>query len=298
MKESIILKNCVKEYNKYHSPEAKVKIIKIEKNKVVLKFSGHYCFTRGAYDYFEDFIYLLKKKMIDSKIVKVYESREGENIVEIEISQNMGLINQVKRVIKNERVGKLVKKRIKEFEKTGKSPEKRIFSELCFCILTANFNAERAVKIQEKLEKDFMVLSEKELAKNLKKLGHRYPNARAKYIVEAREKLSELMEILHDESKSVIEKREWLIKNIKGLGYKEASHFLRNIGYKNLAIIDFHILDLLVKNRLLKEKPKTLTKRKYLEIENILRKLAEKLCITPAELDLYLWYLETGKIVK
>ena len=73
---------------------------------------------------------------------------------------------------------------------------------------------------------------------------------------------------------------------------------MRNIGYKNLAIIDFHILDLLVKNNLLKEKPKTLTKGKYLEIENILRKLAQKLCITLAELDLYLWYLETGKIVK
>ena len=293
-----ILKNCMEEYNKYHSPEAKVEIIKIEKNKIILKFSGHYCFTCGAYDYFEDFVYLLKENMIESKIVKVYESVEGEIIVEIEILQNMELINKVKRVIKNEKVRKLVEKRIKEFERIGKSSEKRIFSELCFCILTANFNAERAIKIQKHLEKELVLLGEKELAKNLKKLGYRYPNARAKYIVEVRKKLNALIKILRNKNKSDYEKREWIVKNIKGLGYKEASHFLRNIGYKNLAIIDFHILDLLVKNNLLKEKPKTLTKGKYLEIENILRKLAQKLCITLAELDLYLWYLETGKIVK
>ena len=84
---------------------------------------------------------------------------------------------------------------------------------------------------------------------------------------------------MQDKNKNEYEKREWLVKNIKGIGYKEASHFLRNIGYKNIAIIDFHILDLLVKNNLLKEKPKTLTKGKYLEIENILRKLAQNLCI-------------------
>ena len=236
--------------------------------------------------------------MIESKIVKVYESVEGENIVEIEILQNMELINKVKRVIKNEKVRKLVEKRIKEFEKIGKSSKEKIFSELCFCILTANFNAERALKIQKYLEKEFLLLGEKELAKKLKNLGHRYPNTRAKYIVEAKRKLNELIKILQDKNKNEYEKREWLVKNIKGIGYKEASHFLRNIGYKNIAIIDFHILDLLVKNNLLKEKPKTLTKSKYLEIENLLRKLAQKLYITLAELDLYLWYLETGKIVK
>ncbi|GAJ17855.1 unnamed protein product, partial [marine sediment metagenome] len=32
-----------------------------------------------------------------------------------------------------------------------------------------------------------------------------------------------------------IKLREWVVKNFKGLGYKEASHFLRNIGYKNFA---------------------------------------------------------------
>ena len=91
--------------------------------------------------------------------------------------------------------------------------------------------------------------------------------------------------------------RKWLAENVKGVGYKEASHFLRNIGFSNLAIIDFHIIDILAKYKLI-QKPKTLTKRKYLEIENLLRRIAKKLSISLAELDLYLWYMETGKIVK
>ncbi|MFX1600424.1 MAG: N-glycosylase, partial [Promethearchaeota archaeon] len=81
------------------------------------------------------------------------------------------------------------------------------------------------------------------------------------------------------------------------IGYKEASHFLRNIGYSNYAIIDFHIIDLLVQYNLI-EKPKTLTKTKYLKIEQVLKGIANKLNLNLAELDLYLWYLETGKILK
>lgn len=88
------------------------------------------------------------------------------------------------------------------------------------------------------------------------------------------------------------------MENIKGLGYKEASHFLRNIGFTNLAIIDFHIVDLLIKNGLLNEKPKSLSKKKYIEIEDILKEIAEDLNLSLGELDLYLWYMETGKILK
>jgi len=201
------------------------------------------------------------------------------------------LINSIKKVLPY--VKNIVKQRIKEFEEIGKSD--RIFIELCFCILTANFNAERCMKIQEKIGNGFFYLPEEKLAKKLKKLGHRYPNMRAKHIVEAR-KYSNLKEIL-ESFRDGKEAREWLIKNIKGIGYKEASHFLRNIGYKDVAIIDFHILDLLERYKIIK-KPKVLTPRKYLEIERILEKIAKKVKISLAELDLYLWYIETGKILK
>jgi N-glycosylase/DNA lyase len=46
------------------------------------------------------------------------------------------------------------------------------------------------------------------------------------------------------------------------------------------------------------EEPKALTKNKYIEIEQVLRDLAETTGLTLSELDLYLWYMETGKVLK
>ena len=97
--------------------------------------------------------------------------------------------------------------------------------------------------------------------------------------------------------KEELELRNYLAKTIKGLGFKEASHFLRNIGYTNLAIVDFHIVDLLVKNKLLEE-PKTITPKIYLQVEQILKDIAKRAKMSLAELDLYLWYIETGKVIK
>jgi len=88
--------------------------------------------------------------------------------------------------------------------------------------------------------------------------------------------------------------REWLVKNLKGIGYKEASHFLRNIGYKNFAILDRHVLKFLFKNKMIEKIPTNLTKTKYLSIENKLKKLADKFNITLAELDFFIFYSETG----
>ena len=197
----------------------------------------------------------------------------------------MKLINQIEN-LKKSKVGKLIRKRTKKFKQLGKKSRKEIFKELCFCILTANYSAAGGIKIQKAIGDGFLTLPEKRLAKKLKELGHRFPNTRAKYIVEARKRLNDL-EL----------DRDWLVKNIKGIGMKEASHFLRNIGFDDYAIIDFHIIDILVRNGLI-EKPKTLTRKRYIEIENVLRKLAKRLKLTLAELDLYLWYLETGKVLK
>ncbi|MCX8147338.1 MAG: N-glycosylase/DNA lyase [Candidatus Woesearchaeota archaeon] len=200
------------------------------------------------------------------------------------------------RHLKRSDVRKAINKKIREFRSIGKRNSKELFKELCFCILTANFNAERSIKIQKEIGNGFITLPKKKLEKRLRRLGHRFPKTRAEYIANARRFLHSLREIVNsfDDEYSA---REWIVKNIKGLGYKEASHFLRNIGFKNLAIIDFHIIDLLAKNKLIK-RPKTLTKRRYLEIENILKKIGKKLNLSLAELDLYLWYMETGKVLK
>jgi len=200
------------------------------------------------------------------------------------------------RELKKTDVKRMVEVRINEFKNTGRKSNNEIFKELCFCILTANYQAERAVKIQENIGNGFLTLPKSQLRKKLKELGHRYPNTRAKYIMEARKHKDSLKRILksHADENGL---RDWLLKNVKGLGYKEASHFLRNIGFENFAIVDFHIIDVLAKRGLIK-RPKTLTKGKYMEIEELLKKIAKKLGMNLAELDLYLWYKETGKVLK
>ncbi len=205
------------------------------------------------------------------------------------------LLESIER-LKETDIKKVIEARIKEFKETGKKPSNEIFKELCFCILTANFNAERSIKIQDEIGEEFLTLEEPELAKRLRELGHRYPNTRARYIVEARKYKDSLKNIIRSFGNGY-ELREWMVKNIKGIGYKEASHFLRNIGYENLAIIDFHIFDILIKHGMIKNS-KTLTKRRYLEIEDTLRRIAKRLNLSLAELDLYLWFSETGKVLK
>ncbi len=155
--------------------------------------------------------------------------------------------------IKKSAIAKRIDKRIRGFSCFWRKSAEEIFKELCFCLLTANYTAERAIKIQKALDGKFLVLPSAELANELKKQHYRYPNTRARYICEARVQIPSIKNIFDfGDGKSA---REWLVKNIKGFGYKEASHFLRNIGFTDVAIIDFHIIDLLARNRLIK-KPK------------------------------------------
>jgi len=187
-----------------------------------------------------------------------------------------------------------IHQRIQQFKTIDTHSAEELFQELCFCILTANCNAERTIHIHAQLSKSFSIDPIETLAKKLKEHGYRFPN-RAAYIVEAAKKKDMLSPIIH--TRPPEERRTWLVDNITGLGYKEASHFLRNIGYDDYAIIDSHILDLLERYHRIK-RPNTLTAKKYREIEEDLRALATKTQLTLAELDLYLWYLETGKILK
>ncbi|MGB9719692.1 MAG: N-glycosylase/DNA lyase [Candidatus Anstonellales archaeon] len=200
------------------------------------------------------------------------------------------------RKLKKSRIGTVIVKRVKEFKRLGKSSSREIFKEMCFCFLTANYSAEGGIRIQREIGNGFLTLKEKALVKKLKKLGHRFPNTRARFIAEARKYTGKIKKIVFSFENGK-EAREWLVKNVKGLGYKEASHFLRNVGFMDLAIVDFHIVDLLAKNRIIK-RPKAITRKKYLEIEKVLERLARNTGLELGELDLYLWYMETGKVLK
>lgn len=133
---------------------------------------------------------------------------------------------------------------------------------------------------------------------------HRYPNARSRYIVASREFLLQdcrlgLRRRLAGFA-DPLERRDWLVreKGIKGLGYKEASHFLRNIGYSGYAILDKHVLRCLAELEIIPEPKPPNTRTMYLSIESKLKGLAADLDIDFDELDLVLWSMKTGEILK
>jgi N-glycosylase/DNA lyase len=131
----------------------------------------------------------------------------------------------------------------------------------------------------------------------------RFGNNKAKYITEARKLFTANGKINVKEKLSqfdgVFGMRTFLVKNVKGFGMKEASHFLRNIGfYEDIAILDRHILKNLVKYGAIKEIPKTITQKKYIEIENKMREFAKRTGIPLSHLDLLFWSEETGEIFK
>jgi len=181
--------------------------------------------------------------------------------------------------------------------------EEDIFKELVFCLLTPQSKAKICWIAVENLAKQDLLLNGdiNAIAHGLKSVRFRFN--KAKYILEARRKFMNRNKIDIKQKigrfKNIIEARDWLVKNVKGLGYKESSHFLRNIGFGNdIAILDRHILKNLKLIGVIEEIPNPLSKTKYIEIEQGFIRLAHKLNIPVSHLDLVLWYKETGELFK
>jgi N-glycosylase/DNA lyase len=105
-----------------------------------------------------------------------------------------------------------------------------------------------------------------------------------------------IIEFLDDD---ILKTREKLAKEVSGIGFKEASHFLRNIGLgQKTCILDTHVLNQLVALEVISEKPKTLTKNKYLEIESVMIKFAKKQGIPIDALDLVFMLMENPEVIK
>ncbi len=210
----------------------------------------------------------------------------------------MSLIREIKETEKSQ-INNIINRRLKEFSSFKNKKNEEWFSELCFCLLTANSRAKTAINIQKELGfEGFFTKKKQELVKTIKRNKHRFHNTKAGFIVEARKFVDvkdTVNQIINKEGEAAA--REWLVKNVKGLGYKEASHFLRNVGYTNLAILDRHIINLMHENGYIQEKTK-LNKKKYLETEEKFNSIAKSLGMSPAKLDLHMWYLKTGKVLK
>ena len=194
--------------------------------------------------------------------------------------------------------------RLKEFERIWtESSDEEIFAELAFCLLTPQSKAKScweailAIKDQDLLLKG----TADEIKGRLH--GVRFHNKKAQYFVEARRlflnkgriSIKPLLKGFAD----IYECRDWLVRNIKGLGYKEAGHFLRNIGFgEKISILDRHILRNLNLLGVIEVIPESLGRAKYLQIEKDMSAFSKQIRIPLSHLDLLLWYKETGAIFK
>lgn len=201
---------------------------------------------------------------------------------------------------------KEIKSRMREFDEVWrKGNDARLWEELAYCIFTAGASARMGLNSVAAVRSLLLEGEPEEMTLALKKAGaHRFPVARPLYIVTTRNYFRANFNMALRKRlrsfKDPFERRDWLAqeKQVKGLGYKEASHYLRNIGVKGHAILDKHVLRCLTEVGVIDSFKPPSTRRKYLETEAEVRCFARDIKIDFDELDLVLWSMKTGEILK
>lgn len=186
-----------------------------------------------------------------------------------------------------------IQQRLKQFRTLDK---KYYFSEFLFCLLTPQSQAQKCWQAVQELSE--LKKFRKNQVEKILQTKTRFHKTKTNYILNA-------PYLWHKEIKGKIRKdnphwsRKWITENVKGMGMKEASHFLRNIGFSNnqIAILDRHILKNLKQLNLIKD-TKINSEKNYLEIEKIYLNFANSINIPPDELDLLLWMKENGEVFK
>ncbi len=190
-----------------------------------------------------------------------------------------------------------IRRRLAEFRTIN---PQQYFYELAYCCMTPQSSAVNATKAQHALTVHNFQNEDIDPEPLLYQKDYyiRFHKTKAKLLLEMKSNYSVIHSIIIN-GMGAFEKREWLVRNVKGLGLKEATHFLRNIGMNDgMAILDRHILKNLKKHNVIRSLPKTLTKKKYLTIERRFQKFANEIGIPIDELDLVFWSNEAGEILK
>jgi len=193
--------------------------------------------------------------------------------------------------------------RLSDFRRTwSKGTDEDVFAELVFCILTPQSRARTCWLAVQRLQEEGLLIEGAPGRIREELTGVRFNKRKAAYIVEARERFTMNGQIVIRRQIGRLDQaraRGWLVKNVKGLGWKEASHFLRNIGRgEDLAILDRHVLRNLVSLGVIEDMPNTLSGKRYLDIEDNMRAFARAAGIPVSHLDLVFWSKETGEIFK
>lgn len=174
------------------------------------------------------------------------------------------------------------------------------FYELLYCLMTPQSSAEHAEKAVNVLQQAGFAEVEMNPEPILRIKEHyiRFHKTKAKHLMHVKNDFGSVVQAVSN-GWPTFELREWLVSHVKGLGYKEATHFLRNIGKNDgLAILDRHILRNLKRFGVIRSVPKSLSRKKYFLIEKKFAAFARRVAIPVDELDLLFWSMETGEIRK
>jgi len=202
-----------------------------------------------------------------------------------------------------------IESRLKEFIGLRKASDERLFQELSFVIFSSQSSAENSWNAAQRLgEKGLLEKDKESIAKVLRQKEIQYEERKADYIITNREKLSQptfndpstdlkLKEKIRPEN---LEKtRKWFTETIKGLSWKGASHFLRNIGYgDSFAIFSSHTTSILFDLDVIKASEPPRNEEEYLEMEENVQEFSKEIDIDIQALDLVLWSMRTGEVFK
>jgi N-glycosylase/DNA lyase len=204
---------------------------------------------------------------------------------------------------------------IKDSRNWADLSEEELWKELCRCILSSNVPYELAISaLSHLVNKGFLKLnwvagdpnSQHMIANELSKplylplkldgtlRKYRFPNVRSRDITKAAKIIfseeSWLQNLLARQN-SEKRVREILARTIPGVGLKEASHFLRDIGYSsNLAIIDTHVVAFLREINVLPSREiRTINREIYFELESFLEELCKKHNVNLSLFDMAIW---------
>ena len=172
--------------------------------------------------------------------------------------------------------------------------KERVFFELMFCISVPQTKAPATREAVKKMYDSGILFNgtEQQILQGLNSV--RFNEAKSKRIVEARNNFDKIYQKINETKQNPFELRLWLIENIKGIGWKEASHLLRNIGLgEDLAMFDIHILRTMHELGLIND-DNSVTGKKYLEYEKIFQELARNNNIKPAQMDIAIWLMRSG----
>lgn len=203
-----------------------------------------------------------------------------------------------------------INSRLEEFQALRTASDERLFKELTFVILTSQSSAKNSWNAANRLDKEELLTDpERTEIENILELNDiRFEERKSQYITEnfsflSQPTFSDSSTDLKIQSRikpnNLDKTRKWVVENIKGVSWKGASHFLRNIGFGNdFAILSEHSLSVLSDLGAINSVTPPSTRKEYLETEKQVQDFSKEIGMEIQALDLTVWSYRTDEVFK